>query len=176
MPLWDNFARQAEALPLASYPTGGPHGADDFVAIHDASAGAVHRTAVRNLRSKEIFSVPLFTSTTVGPAVSTTTTPLRVIRTPYAFTVTSIVLHCLTAPGGVFAADVWVSGTSIFDGAATLTSTKLALSSGQTRSEVTTFQGASTRAIANDSELRFFVAAAQTAIRSPSVSLLGYRT
>ena len=33
MPLWDNFARQAEALPVASYPTGGPHGADDFVAI-----------------------------------------------------------------------------------------------------------------------------------------------
>lgn len=47
MPLWDNFARQAEALPVAS-----PHGADDFVAIHDASAGAVHQAMGRGQAAK----------------------------------------------------------------------------------------------------------------------------
>ena len=170
MPLWDNFARVAEALPVVA-----PHGAEDFVAMQDQSLGAVTRTQVQNLRSREIFTVNLFTSVSLNPATTATTAPLRVFRAPYAFTITSVVLHCVTAPAGTFAADVFNAGLSIFDGGNLLNSTKLALSSGTTRTQVTSFSGnAQFDAVAN-SEFRFYVAATQTAIRLPQVTLLGFR-
>ena len=171
MPLWDNFARQAEALPMAS-----PHGADDFVAIHDASLGAAARTAMRNLRSRELFTVNLYTSTGASPPTTTTTRPLRVFRAPYAFTITSVVLACQTAPAGTFAGDVWADGLSIFDGGNTLNASKLALSSGQTRTERTDFIGQSFAQVAADAQFWFHVAATQSSIRLPQITLMGYRS
>ena len=170
MPLWDNFARSAEALPVASV-----HGADDFVPMWDASAGVVTRTAAQNLKSREIFTVNLFTSTATNPVVTATTAPLRVFRAPYAFTITSVVLHCMTAPTAVFAADVFNAGVSIFDGSGTLTSNKLALSSNSFRTEVSSFSGNAQFNAAADSEFRFYVQTTQASIRRPQVTLLGYR-
>jgi hypothetical protein len=171
MPLWDNFARQAEALPTAS-----PHGGDDFVAIYDASAGAAQRTAVRNLRSRELFTVPMFISLTAAPSTSIPSTPLRVFRTPYALTITSAVLHCITPPTAIFSVDIYAGGVSIFDGSTNLVNNNFSLGANAVRAEATSFNSLPTVAVADNTELRFFVRTTQTAIRMPQITLMGYRT
>lgn len=169
MPLWDNLARQSQAVPLAA-----PHGADDFVAVHDASTGAVSRTAVRNLRSRELFTVNMFTNVGAAPATTTATAPLRVFRMPYAFTITSVVLAAMTPPGGNFGVDVWNNGVSVFTGGNTLAS-NVTLGSGSRRVEVATFAAGGTFPAAFDSEMRFFVVVTQASIRMPQLTIMGYR-
>jgi hypothetical protein len=173
MPLWDSLARQAQSAALAA-----PHGADDFVAIYDASAGAVHRTAVRNLRSRELFTVNMFTNVGASPAATTSTaSPLRIFRTPYAFTVTSMVLACVVPNGATFSVDVFNNGLSVFNGG-TILGARISLGSGVRRAEAIDFNGSPAFLAAADSEFRFYVTAAQTtgAIRMPQVTVMGYRT
>lgn len=173
MPLWDNFARQAEALPLAA-----PHGADDFIAIHDASASAAQKIAVRNLRSKELFSVPMYQASTAAVAANViVNAPLRVIRCPYAFTLTMIVVSAVTAPSATYSFDVMSNRIGIFTGGTALSS-PIQLATSALRAEYTSFNGQPTFSIAENDELRFYVTAGATtnAVRMPNIHLLGYRT
>lgn len=175
MPLWDNFARQAEALPVAS-----PHGNDDFAAIYDVSLGASARTALRNLRSRELLTVPMYISVIASPPVSGLTTPLRVIRAPYAFTVTSVVLHATTPPGATIGMDVHAGGISIFTGSGILANniTLDTTPPTNTRREINSFSGVNdpSIAIAATTELRFFVVSTNTNLNMPHITLMGYRT
>ena len=179
MPLWDNFARSAEALPVASV-----HGADDFVPMWDASAGVVTRTAAQNLRSREIFALPMYVSQNAGP-VSSTTGPLRVIRTPYAFTLTSVVATCTASPtisGQSVGFDVHAGGASVFTGSsvappvANLTLSSSGTTGAGLRTAISSFSGNSSLAIASDTELRFWSLSANAEFRQCIISLLGYRT
>ena len=173
MPLWDNFARQAEALPLAA-----PHGADDFIAIHDASASAAQKIAVRDLRSKELFSVPMYQASTAAVGATTLlAAPLRVIRCPYAFTMTALVVSAVTAPNAIYSFDMFSNRIGVFTGGSIL-SAPLQITSGALRAEYTSFNGQPTFSIAANDELRFYVTAGATtnSIRMPNLHILGYRT
>lgn len=167
MPLWDNLRRQVEAIPdVAAYD-----GAADFAPMFDASLGVVSKVLLKDLRSKELISVPMFTSRTAAPTVTTSTIPLRVLRAPYAMTIERIYATCDTAGAGNTSFDVMKNSASLWGGGASPTSQVTLGSSVRVNSEVPT-----TTTFAEMDEFRFYVAAVNSSIRIPWLHVFGYRT
>lgn len=167
MPLWDNLRRQVEALPGVS--TYDP--VNDFLPMFDASEAAVAKIALKDMRSRDVFSVPMYSSRTFAPTVTTNTTPRRVFRAPWAITIERIYATCDVAGSGNTVFDVHKNSLSLWTGGSGL-NTSITLASGvKVNSEVPT-----TTTLAEMDELRFHIQAANSAIRVPWLHVFFYRT
>lgn len=167
MPLWDNLRRQVEALPgVSAYDP-----AADFAPMFDASEAVVAKVLLKDLRSKDLISVPMFSSRTVAPAVTASATPRRVLRSPWAITIDRIYASCEVAGSGNTVFDVHKNSLSLWSGGSGL-NTSITLSSGsRVNSEVPT-----TTTLAEMDELRFHIQAVNSAVRAPWLHVLFYRT
>lgn len=167
MPLWDNLRRQVEALPgVSAYDP-----AADFAPMFDASEAVIAKVLLKDLRSKDLISVPMFSSRTVSPSVTTTTTPRRVLRSPWAITIDRIYASCEVAGSGNTVFDVHKNSLSLWTGLSAI-NTSITLSSGlRVSSEVPT-----TTTLAEMDEIRFHIQAVNASCLAPWLHILFYRT
>lgn len=167
MPLWDNLRRQVEALPgVSAYDP-----AADFAPMFDASDAFVAKVLLKDLRSKDLISVPMFSSRTVQPSTTTSTTPRRVLRVPWGITIDRIYATCEVEGSGNTSFDVHKNSLSLWGGGSGV-SANITLSSGaRVNSEVPT----TTTCVEMD-ELRFHIQTVNSAIRAPWLHIFFYRT
>jgi len=167
LPLWDNLRRQVEALPsVSAYDPNA-----DFAPMFDASDAVISKVLLKNMRSLDLISLPMFSSRTAAPAVTTNTTPRRVIRSPWAITIDRVYASCEVAGSGNTVFDIHKNSLSLWTGGSGL-NTSITLSSGsRVNSEVPT-----TTTVAEMDELRFHIQAVNSAVRAPWLHILFYRT
>lgn len=166
MPLWDSLRRQVEMLPgVSAYDA-----VNDFAPIVDASEGVIAKIALKDLRSKELISVPMFTSRTLAPPTTTSAQPLRVLRAPYALRIERIYATCDVAGTGTVGFDVMKNSLNLWAGASTPASNVVLNSGIRVNSEVPT-----TTDFAEMDEFRFHCAQTNTAMRVPWLHVLCYR-
>lgn len=169
MPLADQFGRQVDTLATVSTFDA----VNDFVAVHDASAGNVCKLALKDLRGVEFISVPMHQSTTASLGATTAQTPRRIIRAPYSFKVVRLVATCVTTGASSSFFDVWKNGVSLNTGGNTLTTTGVLELAASSR------QGSVVPAFSLDitalDELRFHIPASATAVRQAWVHIVGFR-
>lgn len=168
MPLWDNLRRQVEALPgVSAYDP-----AADFAPMFDASEAVVSKVLLKDLRSKDLISVPMYSSRGVEPQTTTPTTPRRVIRSPWAITIELVYATCEVAGSGNSAFDVHKNSASLWGGATTPLQAGVTLGSGVRVASSTP----TTTTLAEMDEIRFHIQAVNASLRTPWLHLLFYRT
>lgn len=139
--------------------------------MFDASDVVVAKVLLKDLRSKDLISLPMFSSRTVAPATTTSTTPRRVIRSPWAITIDRVYASCEVAGSGNTSFDIHKNSLSLWSGGSAL-NTSITLGSGaRVNSEVPT-----TTTVAEMDELRFHIQAVNSAVRAPWLHILFYRT
>lgn len=167
MPLWDNLRRQVEALPsVSAYDP-----VNDFLPVFDVSEAVVAKIAMKDMRSKDVISVPMYSSRTVAPTTTAPTTPRRVLCAPWAITIERIYATCDVAGAGNTTFDVHKNGLSLWSGGSALNASLTLASGVRVNSGVPT-----TTTLAEMDVLNFHIQAVNASIRVPWLHVFYYRT
>jgi hypothetical protein len=151
-----------------------PAGGSDYVSTYDASASAVKKVLLKNIKAAE--AIAIAASDEITPL--TTGTAKATFHMPFAFTVTGVFASLTTAQGSgsIFTVD-------INDGGTTILSTKLTIDNGENVGGSSGFGSSATPAVISDSAI---AASAKVTIDIDQVGvgdaaglkvwLIGYRT